>query len=334
MKTAMTLALAILVVCACEPSPGEAQKAFFITAKPGSFTVGPGETLKVTVDNKSGKAVQYQWEVKEDCGELSFGADASKAFEVTYKGRVHDQICSATLVLTVHGAHRQPLVFNRRMTVRPREKVREAELRPSPLPESWLLINDFNGSLTPKVFECVRKSRAGDEQVSEEVKLNRLGANFTDWSFESSTCTIYEEQDKGETVMALRYDIATDDSYCGYVENLKLGKDCDTKLFDLSPFETLTFLARSGDDHDHKLFVEIVQWERYAEFHQGRAARFGPLTVGQEWKRHEVPIAKVLKKDVDPTFVKSVGLKVTRIGDSDRGIILIDNMALIRKPSN
>jgi hypothetical protein len=330
----MTLALAILFACACEPSPEEAQKAFHITANPGTFSVGPGETLKLTVDNKSGKAVQYQWEAKEDCGELSFGPDASKAFEAVYKGRAHDQICSTNLVLTVLGAHKQPLVFEHKVTVRPQEKAREAELRPSPLPESWQMINDFNGSLTPKVFECVRKSRAGDEEVSEEVKLNRLGANFTDWSFESSTCTIYEEQDQGETVMALGYDIATDDSYCGYMENLKLGKDCDTKLFDLSPFETLTFLAKSGDDHDHQLLVEIIQWEKYAEFHQGRAAQFGPITVGREWKRHEVPIAKVCKKDVDPTFVKSVGLKVTRMGSSDKGIILIDNMALIRKPSN
>ena len=333
MKQTIALAVAALVVGACAPSPEELKKAFVITSNPASRNIGPGDMLRITVDNKSGKAVEYQWSAPGDCGKLAF--NPKKSFDASYVGRISDTICSESITLSVMGMHKEPLVFESKVTVRPAEKVKEIELRPNPIPDSWTMINDYNGTLTPKIIDCVRKHRGKEQEVSEEVTLNRLDATFTAWFFESSSCTIFAENDNGEQIMALDYDVATDDSYCGYTENLKLAKDCDTKLYDLSPFQALTFLARSGDTQEHHLIIEIVQWEKYAEFHQGRAAQFGPITVGKDWKRHEYAIRDICKKgpkqEVDPTFVKSVGFKVTRQGGTDKGIVFLDNVALIKE---
>ncbi len=321
----------------CSPDMEKLKESFPIEAKPGSLSVEAGGTIILTVDNRSSEAVTYQWQAREDCGRLEL--DENRPFQAQYVGREADSICSDTVVLVVQGPWKEPITLERRITIRAADKPKELELRPRPIPENWLMINDFNGTLKPRLFECVRMRRGQEQEVSAEVKLNNLEATFSAWSFESAGCTLESRFDGGEEVMALSYDVATDDSYCGYIENLRM-QGCDTRSFDLTPFESITFLARSGDHHDHNVYIEIVQWERFADFNQGKAAESEAILVTPEWKRFEIPIQSICYEGtrrrpiVDPSFVKSIGVKLTREGDTDQGVVLLDNLALIRKQND
>lgn len=330
MKRTLPFAMALLLLASCSRDPEQIKKGLVTEMTPSSGKIGPKGVTLMTVENKTGEKLDFTWSAPGACGELK--TDPAKSYEARFVGREGETICEETVTLSAAGATKEPLSIPFKITVKPVEKAPELVLRPSPIPETWTMINDFDDTLILKTFECKRKvAGADEEEVAEDVYLNKLGATFDAWSFEEGVCSIQARTEKDGDVLAMTYDIATDDSYCGYFENLKLAKDCETRSFDLSEYDVLTFITASGDEADHVFSIEVVQWEKYAEFHQGKPSIFGPIKVNKEWTRHEIPIKDLCKKEVDPTFVKSISFKVPRKGQPDKGVILLDNVALIKK---
>ncbi len=309
-------------------------KGLIVNFNPDTRVIESGATLKGNIDNKTGIPYTYEVTSPQNCGELKLKDES--AVEFTFVAKSHEADCTDEIKLALKGGEE---IVNASFTIKVKAGAQEPELelRPDPIPDTWLMVNDYENTMQEHTFTCTRKPTGGEEnvpgeEVEEELKLNLLKATFDTWQYEGASCT-YADLPEGVTgVAALAYDLPYDDAFCGMFENLGLGKDCETDKRDLGNYQALTFLAKSGDAAEHKLYVEIVQWEKYAEFHQGKAAEFGPITIpADRWKRFQIPMEKLCRDDVQPFSVKSVSFKVKRAGHPDKGVILIDNVAFIKK---
>jgi hypothetical protein len=329
---------------------------------PRDLTVNAGGKLRMWIENKSGKPYKVEWSHDGNCGKFMY--DRSKGSEATLIGVVGPEDCTTKLSVKMTGKD-EPLEKQVTAVVKGSVKLKELVLRPDPIPGTWLLVNNYDQTMSGQEVKCVtieggdKKNSHGfggqarektDEQkaaeakakeegkeievveVFDDVTLNLRDAPFGPWTFEFANCS-FGAAPEGETgVLPLAYDLPHNDDYCGFFENLGMGKDCETTPLDASVMESVTFIVRSGDGEKHSFFVELVAWEKYAEFHQGRSEAFGPIEAGKDWKRFEIPVSDIVKKEIDPASIKSVSFKVRREANyPDHGLILFDNVAFVRK---
>ncbi|MBM4355328.1 MAG: hypothetical protein FJ109_16340 [Deltaproteobacteria bacterium] len=325
-----------------------------------------GAKLRMWVENKTGEEFKPEWIHDGSCGQFLY--DKAKPFEATFVGGENAEDCTAKLTVKLVGKNGiLEKQFN--ALVKGSAKFKELVLRPDPMPETWIMVNNYDQTFSGREVKCVtvvggaenkpsvglavdadKKRKKTDEESAAEAKakqegkqievvdifdgqlLNLLDAPYGPWNFEFSGCAFGDAPEGEKGVLPFAFDLPHDDDYCGYFENLGMGKDCESVPFDARPIDKITFLARSGDAEKHAFFVELVAWEKFAEFHQGRSEPFGPIEAGTEWKRFEVAVADIVKRDIDPSAIKSVSFKVRREPNyPDHGLILFDNIALVKK---
>jgi hypothetical protein len=333
--------------------------------QPEDRTVKHDKKLKVWVENKTGEQFSFEWSGEGTCGELRW--DKAKNSEAVFVGGKLAKDCNEKLTLKVMGAEG---TFNKQFGVKVEgsEQFATIEVRPDPIPDTWDMINDYDKTMKGKEVKCVTKvggkvkksmgldvdlskkreksaAEKGQEKAAREagaeaeiidyfddVQMNLHDAPFGPWKFESATCFFDESYDGEEGVLAYKYDLPHHEDYCGYYENLSVGEDCETTPFDTRPYEYATFIAKSGDEKTHRFYLELINWERFAEFHQGRPEAVGPFDATGEWNRYEINLADAYKDTLDPAGIKSLSIKITREANfPDSGLILFDNFAFIKK---
>jgi hypothetical protein len=371
MKFVGGLVTVLLVVsCTATKKEGE-QKAGWPSALrvkfvPDDRVVACGSTLKGSIKNNTGEKYSFEWTTEGKCGKLE--VDSKKSYEATLLTGQCEKDCQEKLTIKAMGDETTyQAEFNISVAV-PRSS--ELVLRPDPIPESWLIVNDYDKTSEGKELKCVTvvggkklkkksvglamgeaksREKTAEEKAAEEkarsseketeivdffddVKLNLLEAPFAAWTYESGICSFVSPPKEEAGVLALSYDIPYDDAFCGYFENLAMDKSCESGPFDARDYETLTFIVKSGDDQEHKFVAELVPWERFAEFHQGEPRHSGTLLAGKEWKRYELPLAEIMKDPVERQRIKSVSFKIKREPNyPDSGVVLLDNVAFIKK---
>jgi len=336
-----------------------------LMSDPADKTLKPGQKAKVWVENNTGKKFTFDWSTEGHCGD--FEVEKTKGLEVFVTGGKFGADCAQKVLFKASGTSG---IFKTSLdiVVKGSPEFLELELRPNPMPESWVMVNDFETSMEPREVKCTvvvggqkrpavglafgadKKKKEGDaskgpepaagdkpqeiEESYDGVILNKLDAPFGPWNYEFGMCETAEPPQDEKGAFALGYDLPHDDSYCGYFETFKMGKDCEAAPFDVAPYERVTFLVKSGDGAAHRIWVELVAWEKYAEFHQGRTESLGPFEVPMgKWKRYEVELSDLVKDALTPSSIKSVSFKVTREKQADSGVILFDNIALIKGAS-
>lgn len=373
MKRLFVLFLAVPLVASCaakkEEKAAEGTTAGWpaglsVTFDPADRTIAHGKKLKMWIENKTGTAYKFEWASEGKCGEFKF--DQAKSFEALLVGGQFGEDCSEKVTISALSSG-TPMQKAINVRVRGSKEFQELTVRPDPIPETWMFINDYDKTVEGREVKCIitiggdgksvglavnaakkRKKTAEEEaadkkaresgQITEvedffdDVYLNLLGAPFDTWTYESGSCSFADGPEGEDGVMALRYDIPYHDAYCGYFENLGLGRDCEAQAFDATEYKALTFIAKSGDGAVHRFSTELVPWERFAEFHQGKARLMGPFEVGEKWKRFEIPLSDFCKDPDEIRRLKSVSFKFKREANfPDAGLLLIDNVALIKK---
>jgi len=374
MKSLPIVLAAIFLLGACAKKEQAAQDAgkdawpkglaaFF---EPENRILAIGTKLRMWVENKTGEEFKPEWTHDGNCGQFIY--DKSKPFEAIFLAGETAEDCTAKLTVKLVGKD-GTLEKQFNAMVKGASKFKELVLRPDPIPETWLFVNNYDQTQSGREVKCVsvlggsegkpsvglaidtgKKRKKTDEESAAEAKakeegkqievvdvfdgqlLNLLDAPFGPWNFEFAGCAFGDPPQGEKGVLAFAYDLPHDDDYCGFFENLGMGKDCESTPFDASVVDKVTFLVRSGDGQKHAFFVELVAWEKFAEFHQGRSEPFGPLEAGEAWKRYEVAVSDIVKRDIDPTAIKSVSFKIRREANyPDHGLILFDNVAMVRK---
>jgi hypothetical protein len=332
--------------------------------QPEDRIVKHDKKVKMWVENKTGEEFSFEWSGEGTCGELQWKKE--KNSEAVFVGGKLGQDCNEKMTLKVMGAKG---TFEKQFGVKVEgsEQFAAIEVRPDPIPDNWHMINDYDKTLKGKEVKCVTKLGGKDKSVGlavdmtkkrkksaaeenqekaareggaeteivdyfDDVQMNLNDAPFGPWNFEFANCFFDESYEGEEGVLAYKYDLPHHDDFCGYYENLSVGEDCETTPYDTRPYEYATFIAKSGDDKTHRFYLELINWERFAEFHQGRPEAVGPFDATGEWNRFEVNLADVYKDTLDPAGIKSLSIKIKREANyPDHGLILFDNFAFIEK---
>ncbi len=369
---ALLLALVVATSCASKKEEEKGGKSDWPDGISAFFTpedriVKHDQKVRMWAENKTGEEYAFEWTGEGKCGELQWKKETG--FEAVFVGGQLGEDCNEKLTLKVMGPKG---TFDKQFGVKVEgsQQFAQLEVRPNPIPESWSMVNDYDKTLKGREVKCVtriggkeaakpsvglavdatkkrkkskeeeereKKAREAGEETEivdyfDDVQLNLLDAPFGEWNFEFANCFFDAAPAGDEGVLAFKYDLPHHDDYCGYFENLKVGEDCETQPYDTSEFTHLTFIAKSGDDKSHRLHVEMINWERFAEFHQGRPESVGPFDVTDKWQRYEIPLGDLYKDTLNPSGIKSVSFKIKREANfPDHGLILFDNVAFMKK---
>ena len=320
MRRFVFLSLCLALVAGCAPKQEEGGKkggssswpeGLYAHFTPENRIIRADAKLRVWMEDKTGKGYKFEWVAEGLCGELK--VDKNKTFEALFIGGKHTKDCTEKLTLKAAGPSG---VVEKGFNIKVLGSAEFATLqvRPDPIPESWLMINDYDKTMEGREVKCVhklvgdgaraptvglavdavkkrKKSRDQEEKeakaktgkqeaevedIYDDVQLNVLGAPFGPWNFEFANCSFGETPKEDEGALAFRYDLPHDDDYCGYFENLSIGRDCETGQYDTSIYESLTFIAKSGDGQKHKIYAEMINWEKFAEFHRAAPKPWAP----------------------------------------------------------
>jgi hypothetical protein len=333
--------------------------------QPEDRIVKHDEKVKMWVEDKTGEGFAFEWSSEGKCGQLQWAKE--KNSEAVLLGGKNAEDCNEKLTLKAMGPKG---TFTRQFGVKIEGSAQFAtlEVRPDPIPDSWDMINDYDKTLKGREVKCVTKlgakavksvglavdeskkrkksedeankekaAREGAEETEvvdyyDDVQLNLHNAPFGPWNFEFANCFFDETYEGEEGVLAYKYDLPHHDDFCGYYENLQVGEDCETRPHDTTAYSHVTFIAKSGDENKHRFYLEMINWERFAEFHQGRPEFTGPFEAGPEWTRYEVKLEDIYRDTLNPEGIKSVSFKIKREPNyPDHGLILFDNVAFLKK---
>lgn len=300
--SALTLSLSVLVGCKAKPpqvaiqGPDEAQAG---TSASFSARVTPNEdglTSSWTVDwlqDRAGSA---------SCRPVA-GETKGASTKVTFPEDCRAEKFRVSLAVKARGGL---VKASKVVDVIP---IKKPEW-PKPTPSHWKILNDYE--------------KPGDPRA------NNWGGFFGTWGYQGGKCGIaYGDKSPGK--LTLTYAMHMGDSSCGTFEYLK-GIRGKSEPVDISGYDRITFLLKSGDDQAHKVRFEIVELDPYAATLQGYVGESDLLTAGPEWKRYEVRLDSVLHPHFDRTKGKQVGLKLERKNlEQASGVVLLDNIAFIGK---
>jgi hypothetical protein len=131
--------------------------------------------------------------------------------------------------------------------------------------------------------------------------------------------------------MRITFAFPMQDSACGTWEYFASVKDRPQPV-DISGYERIVFMARSGDGSAHKVRIEVVEFDPHAAYDQGIVADSEPFTIGPDWQRHEVALDKLLPEMFDRRKGRQVGLRIDRRDQAEaKGVVLVDNLTLAGK---
>lgn len=208
------------------------------------------------------------------------------------------------IVITARVTARGGVVTTRKVA---RVRPVEAPAWPDPLPPSWRVLNDYEAPAEPRV--------------------NRFGGAWGTWGFKGGKCRV--EVSGG--VLKVTYSLPMGDSECGTFEYLK-GAAGRPEPLDIRPFERVAFLLKSGDGQGHRVSLEVVELDPYAQALQGYVGATPAWTSGPDWKRYEARLDDLLHPRFDRKMGKQVGLRIRRKDqDQASGVVLVDNLTLIER---
>lgn len=200
---------------------------------------------------------------------------------------------------------------------KPAEAPKPAEpLWPAPLPAGWKLVNDFENDAEPP---------------KGELRGNLLGGVTGTWGYKAGKCRIEIAPEGGSKRMKILYALPMGDSQCGTFEQFA-GEKGKAKPFDLSAYDRMVFLLKSGDDAEHKVRFEVVELDPYDAAQQGYTGETKLLTAGKEWQRVEVKLDEILHPMFKRKSARQAGIRIDRKTEENAsGVLLIDNVAFIEK---
>jgi len=330
--------------------------AMRVIIEPGDGNIKDGQKAELSLMNNTGKEWQYAWETKGECR----GGLLRKKYEpfaVKYLGEAGVEDCTEEITVTLTGSG-ESISKTFFITTAGDPSLAGIELDPGDK-SAWTFVNTFEEeAFEPREIECKRKVKRlveddeGETMEVEETKtttvdgvtINKLGGHFNTWGYEFGICKFVEPPDGESGVMALEYYLPQLNSYCGYADHFITGEDCLAEPFDISDYEFITFKLKSADSETRWPLFEIVGWSEFADAHQGAWEASRPLEApAGEWRRHELNVMHLIKdpKVINPSEIKSVGFRINqsellkgrdKLLNGNEGVILIDDLALIKKP--
>lgn len=362
----LVLALAFMLVgCGKKQDVGADgwPKSMKVIVDPADGNIRSGKFAEISLVNNTGENFTFDWVTSGNCfGKLTRKSD--EPFAAKFLGGKVGQDCTEEVKITLRG---ESGTYTRTVfiTTQGNPAFGLLELRPDPIPESWVFVNDYEKTLEPKDVECKRtvkrpvvKEGPAEEgakpefeevqetELVEGVRYNMSGGLFDTWGYEFGTCTFVDAPEGDSGVLALEYYLPQLNSYCGFFEQFKTGEDCEAVPFDISGYEKVSFLLKSADDKDHFPVFEIVGWDQFTKVHQGAIEPTKALLAkAGVWTRYEIEISKLIRdvNVIDPAKVKSIGFRVNRkaklqdgteVFNDGQGKILVDNLVLIKKAAN
>ena len=331
--------------------------AMNVMLDPADGNIKGEEKAEISLVNNTGAEYQYAWSNKDICGGKIL-KKKDEPFAVKFLGKPTADDCTEEITVTLTGSGKS-ISKTFYITTAGDPKLKGIELDPEDK-STWKFINDYEDeAFEPKEIECKTKVKrmveddAGEKKEVEETQTdtidgitsNRLGGHFNSWGYEFGICKFVDPPEGESGVLALEYYLPQLNSYCGYADHFSTGEDCLAEPFDLSSYEYVTFKLKSGDGQAHWPLFEIVGWSEFADAHQGANEASKPLEApANEWRRYELDIMRLIKDPnvIDPAEVKSFGFRVNqsdllkeggqKVINGNEGLILIDDLALIKKP--
>ncbi len=182
-------------------------------------------------------------------------------------------------------------------------------LWPETLPPGWKMFDDYEGT---------------------DPKRDGWGGAVGTWGFRTGQCKVEFVKDGASQRQKLTYSFPMGDSQCGTSEYFK-GEKGKPKPFDISAYDRVVFLMKSGDGAAHKVHFEITELDPYDAALQGYTGE-QLFTAPPDWQRFEVNLDKVLHPNFDRKKGRQVGLRIDRKEQEQAsGVVLIDNIAFIEK---
>lgn len=229
----------------------------------------------------------------------------------------------------------------------PAPEVKKGPVWPDPMPENWVLVNDYEtpANLTPppKTDANKAKKKAAKDEKAVAKPQNNLGGEWGEVGFNAGKCALEQVKEGTNTALKITFSMPTETSECGTFEYLMpfVEKKIKNKViknypqfFDLRPYDKITFMAKSGDDKEHLIKLHITELDEYGSQLQGYVDTTKIVPAGKDWERHEFSLDETLHGFFDRRHGKLTGVRV-RIQEQPNkngdGIILIDNIALIKK---
>lgn len=292
-------AIVFLVGCKQEPP------ALSIT---GPETVSAGKEAQVSATvSPWKKGMRVQWRAKwarSQPGQRECDVELNPEDETKAKLRVSEACGGGKVLVTAIVSGTGPETkASYGVEIVPKEE----PVWPEPLPDGWHILNDY---------------------ASEgALRTNKFGAASGTWGFKGGKC----KTEVVDGALKLTYIFPLGDSECGTYEYFK-GQAGKPEPFDISAYEKIAVLMRSGDGKEHRLTLEIVELDPYAEALQGYVASSPTWTVGSEWRRFEVRLEDTLHPRFNRKMGKQLGLRLRRQDQQgDSGVVLVDKIALIEK---
>lgn len=183
---------------------------------------------------------------------------------------------------------------------------------PNPMPAGWKLFNDYEATFDPR--------------------KTSWGGFWDAWAYRGGKCLLSVADEGGSRRLKVEFALPMDNSQCGTFEYLG-GEKGKPKPVDISAYDSIVFLLKSGDADEHKVRFEVTELDPYDAALQGYTGETAPLAAGREWARYQVHFDKVLHPMFDRRKGKQVGIRIDRKdqGAVGSGVVLLDNITFIPK---
>ncbi|HOH76781.1 MAG TPA: hypothetical protein PLB35_05965, partial [Myxococcota bacterium] len=228
------------------------------------------------------------------------------------------------------------------VAVQPPAEVKAPEpVWPSPTPEHWLIVNDYEKPAD--LVEAPINPKTGKPGKKENLNRNLQDGEWGDVGFNGGKCRLEQVRDGQNNVLKVTYSMPTETSECGtyeylmpYVEKKVKGKLIKNypQFFDLRPYDRIAAMVKSGDDKEHNLKLHLTELDPYGSQLQGYVSPTKNIVAGKDWQRVEFKISDTLHEFFDPAHAKAIGLRIRfqeQDNRNDAGIVLFDNITLIKK---
>jgi hypothetical protein len=319
MKTAPWLLIGLaLGLFACEPKPQP--PAFEIEITPKGAMAEGGAPIKFAMKKTGLDKSHYDYSHKVIVdGECKLIESEDKGYVVSYDV---DGDClggKGTFNVTANsdqGETAKTVTFTLKQKLYPKEVLPPTLDR---LPATWAVIDDF-------------KDGGKD-------KKNPIGGLRDRWNYGGGVCKPKPGPDGS---LQIDYKLAMNKSQCGFVEHLKVtskevkkrGKKKTEDTFgamDLTPFSALTFQLKSVDGKNHKMQLEMVDFDPLSLNGQGQVYTSEEILVAKPyWRRYAFPI-KDIPTGLKLKAIRTIGFKLDgHNGFGISGSFLIENLALVK----
>lgn len=182
-------------------------------------------------------------------------------------------------------------------------------LWPDPLPPGFKMLDDFENG---------------------DVKKNLWGGYNGTWSYRNGVCKTELVSEGGSMRQKVTFSLPMGDSQCGTLEQFA-GDKGKPKPVDISKYDRVVFLLKSGDGQPHVVHFEVTELDPHDAALQGYIGDY-KVTAPKEWERFEVKLDDILHPFFDRKMGRQVGLRFSRKEQvAASGVVLLDNVAFVEK---